>query len=64
MARLISSLMESDDSASPLLTLELVIFDFRFELLLGDSSDEEACKMLEMKALFCQILFLDMNYEQ
>ena len=45
MARLISSLMESDDSESPLLTFELVIFDFRFELLPGDSLDEEACKM-------------------
>ena len=47
MARLISSLMESDDSESPLLTFELVIFAFRFELLPGDSSDEEACKISE-----------------
>ena len=45
MARLISSLMESDDSESPLLTFELVIFDFTFVLLLGDSTDEEACKI-------------------
>ena len=49
MARLISSLMESDDSESPLLTFELVIFDLKFEILPGDSSDEEACKISKFK---------------